>query len=105
MMGVLFDKPAVVFAPAPFAASLHNYTKSDYTPQLANVRSYAVTGEMLEALIPIGKIELAGARTHLFQAPNDLDKDDRHNIDLHAAALHKVPPLRVAAHWLTPPCG
>jgi Lipase (class 3) len=122
MMGVLFDKPAVVFAPAPFGASLtgsplptaisvahlirsklalnafatpslqgvpealQEYSLAIYNTRLANVRSYAVTGEFLD-LIPIGRIELAGARTHLIQAPNDLASKHSHNIDLHAAAL------------------
>ena len=121
VMAVWFNRPAYVFAPAPFQNSadatqattlpdilslnralpnvrfqlgsmadlaLLNYNPAtDFASREANVKAYAVKGELLEALLG-GLNWIEGSSTPLYNNPvNALDKGDKHSIDLHVAAL------------------
>ena len=126
MMALYFNRPAKVFAPAPFgkaadptqyalgligtltpirlallASSLADPSLSvpdalvnfspatSYTTRSANVQSWAVKGEILEAVLrPLPMIEVPNSRISLFTSgPVDLAMAAKHSIDLHAAGL------------------
>ena len=122
LMAVWFNRPATVFAPAPFQASadatqtallvaqgspalyqvkglltqqgialdpaLASYNPlTDFAIREANVTSFAVKGELLEATLGfLNWIE--GSTTALYNNPAiTLDKGNKHSIELHAMAL------------------
>jgi Ca2+-binding RTX toxin-like protein len=116
VMAVWFNQPAYVFAPAPFQASadatqatsdpsyvlpnvrallggnidpaLANYNPTtDFAVREANVRAWAVRGEILEGLLG-GFNWVEGSGISLLKNPEtQLGMLDKHSIDLHVAAL------------------
>lgn len=114
VMAVWFDKPAVVFAPAPFenavrgefaplirlsmimrlyttmgpaAASLLTYTDSAFATRERNVRSFAVIGEALEDIIPPAVPTIEWSSTPIDVGSTPTSNIARHNMDLHAALI------------------
>ncbi len=120
VLAVWFDRPAYVFAPAPFQLSADSFQSTvfpdflsflalprvrfklgsgadpaltayvparDFAAREANVQSWVVKGEVLEAIL--GAFNwIEGSSTALFNSPvNTLAPLDKHSIDLHAAAL------------------
>ena len=112
LMGVLFDRPATVFAPAPFELAAingspalfsikirlaelglddeklnqYNYFR-DFATRESRVASHAISGEILE-LIPAIVPRIEGYRQrYLVGVPSQLGGGDRHSIDLHAALI------------------
>ena len=112
LMGVLFDRPATVFAPAPFELSATDLSPAlfsvrarlndigysdvklndyryfrDFASRESRVASYAIRGEILES-IPAIVPRIEGNRTALLDGVySALGGGDRHSIDLHAALL------------------
>ena len=115
VMAVWFDRPAYVFAPAPFEsagtrgdvgstlrgvldrmasnsiaadAALRDYIPgADFALREANVKAWAIKGELLEATLGMFRW-IEGSSTALYASPvNTLDAGNKHSIDLHAAAL------------------
>jgi hypothetical protein len=113
LMAVWFNRPAVVFDPAPFELSAtdtsfgsamtsvrndligHGITDTqfrDYVPSRdfatreSQVASYAVAGEILESIPSIPRIEAIRTPKLIGAAP-DLSSGDKHSIDLLAAVL------------------
>ena len=115
LMAVWFDRPASVFAPAPFEAAatnrgwgstlafvlakleasklgvdprLQSYNPdSDFLLREVNVHAWAVQSEVIESSSPFKFIE-AEDRVQLFGvATIEIDSIDRHSVDLHIAGL------------------
>jgi trimeric autotransporter adhesin len=110
LMGVWFDRPAIVFDPAPFEASAdhsrpaatstrqqladagyrdpkfdnYRYT-TDFSTREARVASYAISGEVLEQ-IPLLRIE-HNRVSYLTGAAPQLSPGDKHSIDLLGALM------------------
>ena len=121
MMAVWFDRPAIVFAPAPFEAAVFRFSGAssgvrsrlailnaantllggpsgmyedpkydsynyevDFALRESRVASYAVSGEILEAIPVLPRIE-SNRVSYLQGAAPSLGGGAKHSIDLHAA--------------------
>ena len=116
LMAVWFNRPAIVFDPAPFEASaldvgvgsamtsvrsdligrgindaqFRDYLPSrDFSTRESRVVSYAVDGEILQVQAPVSLLpRIEGSRvSKLVSGAPDLSSGDKHSIDLLAAVL------------------
>jgi Ca2+-binding RTX toxin-like protein len=111
LMAVWFDRPATVFDPAPFEASAETFSTAvvltrarlnnagypdaafqyydratHFAARESRVASYAISGEILESIPLLARIE-SNRRSFLAGAAPRLDSSTRHSIDMLAAVL------------------